>query len=54
MDENEIARRFRQEVYDDEGRLGLADVREFGLAWEDYEDLLESLGYTARVEIKAS
>lgn len=32
-------------------RLGVADVRAFGLAWEDCEDLLGKLGYEARVEI---
>jgi cobyrinic acid a,c-diamide synthase len=32
-------------------RLGVADVRAFGLAWEDCEDLLRRLGYHARVQI---
>jgi hypothetical protein len=32
-------------------RLGVADVRAFGLTWEDCELLLRQLGYTARVEI---
>ena len=32
-------------------RLGLADVREFGLSWEDIEQFLSLLGYQARVEI---
>jgi hypothetical protein len=31
-------------------RLGLADVRAFGLSWDDCSDLLTQLGYTARVE----
>lgn len=34
-------------------RLGLADVRAFGLTWEDCQRLLGELGYTARVEIVA-
>lgn len=34
-------------------KLGLADVREFGLTWRDVEDILERLGYHARVEIEA-
>jgi len=34
-------------------RLGLADVRTFGLAWEDCEQLLERLGYRARVDVVA-
>jgi len=35
-------------------RLGLADVRSFGLSWEDCESLLKQLGYNARVEIVAA
>ena len=35
-------------------RLGVADVRAFGLAWEDCEDLLRELGFAPRVEVVAS
>ena len=35
-------------------RLGVADVRAFGLAWEDCESLLRQLGYAARVDIVAA
>lgn len=34
-------------------RLGVADVRVFGLTWEDCEQLLNRLGYRTRVEIFA-
>ena len=34
-------------------RLGVADVRAFGLAWEDCEQLLKQLGFSARVAIVA-
>jgi hypothetical protein len=34
-------------------RLGVADVRAFGLTWEDCEQLLERLGYRARVDVVA-
>jgi hypothetical protein len=34
-------------------RLGVADVRAFGLTWEDCENLLERLGYRTRVEVFA-
>jgi len=34
-------------------RLGVADVRAFGLTWEDCESLLDRLGYRARVEVSA-
>ena len=32
-------------------RLGLADVRAFGLSWDDCQDLLGQLGYATRVEV---
>ncbi|MEX2175631.1 MAG: hypothetical protein WD872_14805 [Pirellulaceae bacterium] len=32
-------------------RLGVADVRAFGLTWEDCEAMLRALGYDARVEV---
>ncbi len=35
-------------------RLGVADVRAFGLTWTDCEDLLAKLGFSARVEIVAA
>ena len=35
-------------------RLGVADVRAFGLTWEDCEDVLHQLGYAAHVEVAAA
>lgn len=35
-------------------RLGVADVRAFGLAWEDCEELLHKLGFSPRVEVVAA
>lgn len=32
-------------------RLGVADVRAFGLTWADCEELLGKLGFSARIEI---
>ena len=32
-------------------RLGLADVRAFGLTWDDCEQLLRKLGFNARIDI---
>jgi hypothetical protein len=34
-------------------RLGVADVRVFGLAWEDCENLLHQLGFSPRVDVVA-
>jgi hypothetical protein len=36
------------------GRVGLADVRPFGLTWEDCEAILNELGYEARVDVVAA
>jgi addiction module HigA family antidote len=36
------------------GRLGVADVRAFGLTWADCEELLGRLGFSARIEIVAA
>ncbi|MCX6864814.1 MAG: hypothetical protein NTV46_01105 [Verrucomicrobia bacterium] len=35
-------------------RLGVADVRTFGLTWEDCEELLNQLGFIPRVEVVAA
>jgi hypothetical protein len=35
-------------------RLGVSDVRAFGLTWDDCEQLLNRLGYAARVQIMAT
>ena len=32
-------------------RVGLADVRAFGITWENCEDFLSRLGYRVRVEV---
>ena len=32
-------------------RVGLADVKEFGLTWEDCEHYLSQLGYQVRVDV---
>lgn len=35
-------------------RLGLADVRAFGLTWDDCEEFLRQLGYAVHVEVVAA
>lgn len=32
------------------GKLGVADVNNFGLLWEDCEELMAQLGYKMKVE----
>ncbi|MBI5529144.1 MAG: hypothetical protein HY897_22695 [Deltaproteobacteria bacterium] len=33
------------------GRIGLADVKAFGMSWEDCEDFLGRLGYQVNVSV---
>lgn len=40
-------------IRDAVARIGVADVRAFGLTWEDCEQLLARLGYSAQVSIVA-
>jgi hypothetical protein len=35
-------------------RLGVADVRAFGLSWEDCEQFLHRLGFSTRVDVVAA
>ena len=35
-------------------RIGVADVRAFGLTWEDCQNLLTKLGYQAQVTVYAA
>ena len=52
--ESAFEREHFTEIRDVIARLGLADVRAFGLTWEDCEQLLKQLGYAARVNIVAT
>ena len=54
MMEGEFEREHFANVRDVVARLGIADVRAFGLTWEDCEQLLGRLGYAARVNIVAT
>ncbi len=38
-------------IRDITSRLGLADVRDFGLTWEDCDAYLSRLGYRAKVDV---
>ena len=49
--EGELAERDHSVVRDALARLGVADVRAFGLTWEDSEQLLRQLGFATRVEL---
>jgi len=53
MMEGEFEEEHLEELREIVGRLGLADVRAFGLTWEDCEGFLRRLGYEVRVEVVA-
>ncbi len=36
------------------GRIGVADVEDFGLSWEDLSQILSTLGYSVNVEVLAA
>ncbi|MBI4481358.1 MAG: hypothetical protein HY652_00570 [Acidobacteria bacterium] len=51
MREEELEEAHFEELRDAISRLGLADVRSFGLTWGDCEEMLERLGYRVKIEI---
>jgi hypothetical protein len=52
--EGELAETDATTLSDVIARLGVADVRAFGLTWEDCEELLRKLGFAPRVEVVAT
>ena len=38
-------------VRDIVSRVGLADVKAFGITWEDYENFLSRLGYRLKIKV---
>ena len=51
MQEGEFEERDFETLRDIVGHLGLADVRAFGLTWEDCASFLARLGYRVNVEV---
>ena len=51
MMEGEFEEEHFEVLRDIVARLGLADVRAFGLTWEDCMEFLNRLGYEAKVEV---
>jgi hypothetical protein len=51
MLDGEFDDRYLDTIREITSRLGLADVREFGLTWEDCEGYLSRLGYRAKVDV---
>ena len=51
MSEGEFDEQDFERIRDAVAKLGLADVKAFGLTWEDCESLLKSLGYSIQVDV---
>ncbi len=51
MREEDFEEAHFEQLRDAISRLGLADVRAFGLTWGDCEEMLERLGYRVNIEI---
>ena len=52
VNEGDITEQDTEVVTEVAARIGLADVKNFGLLWEDFEDLLGKLGYTLNFDLK--
>jgi len=51
MQEEEFESEYFEEIRDVVSRIGVMDVRAFGLTWEECEAMLGRLGYQASIEI---
>ena len=51
MMDGEFEKEHLEELREIVGRLGLADVKAFGLTWEDCDDFLSRLGYKVSVTV---
>jgi cobyrinic acid a,c-diamide synthase len=52
--DGELAERDAETLSSVIARLGVADMRAFGLTWEDCEELLRKLGFAPRIEVVAA
>ncbi len=52
MQAGDISEHDFETIRDVVARLGVADVRAFGLTWEDCEQLFNRLGYNAQVKVQ--
>lgn len=47
----EFEKKHGKEIRDVVARIGVADVKNFGLLWEDCENFLKKLGYSVKVDL---
>jgi hypothetical protein len=43
---------YAEEIMNALGRIGVADVKNFGLLWEDCEKITEQLGFVLKVDVE--
>lgn len=53
-DDVEFAKHNENLIRDILGHLGAADVKQFGLTWEDCKEYLHALGFSLHVELEKS
>ena len=51
MQEEEFESEYYEDIRHVVSRLGVMDVRTFGLTWEECEQMLDRLGYQTKIEI---
>ena len=47
----EFEKKHNKQIRNVVGRIGVADVNNFGLLWEDCESFLKKLGYSVKVDL---
>ena len=50
--EKAIEEKYAKAIMQSLGRIAAADVKEFGLLWEDCENIAGQLGFTIKVDIE--
>ena len=51
MMDAEFEKKHSKEIRDVAARIGVSDVNNFGLLWEDCENFLKKLGYSVHVDL---
>ncbi len=51
LNDSEFEEKYFEQINSAVSRIGLADVKNFTITWEDYESILNSLGFNIQVEI---
>jgi polyhydroxyalkanoate synthesis regulator phasin len=52
MQNEDFDEQYHDQIRDVVSKLGVADVKDFGLLWEDFEKLLKTLGYKVNINIQ--